>query len=42
MAMTFKADPRSLLIDDRMGEKVSFTLHPAGMHNTVTKIAPVE
>jgi hypothetical protein len=40
--MTFKADPPSLLKDVLVGEKVTFTLHPAGMHSTVTVITPVK
>lgn len=39
MTMTFKADPPSLLKSVRVGEKVNFTLHPDGMHSTVTAIA---
>lgn len=42
MTMTFKADPPSLLKDVKVGEKVNFTLHPAGMHSTVTAIAPAK
>lgn len=38
MTMNFEADPPSLLKDVRIGEKVNFTLHPAGMHSTVTAI----
>ena len=42
MTMTFKADPPSLLKNIKIGEKVDFTLHPAGMNSTVTAIAPVK
>lgn len=42
MTMTFKADPPSLLQSVKVGEKVNFTLHPAGMNSTVTAIAPVK
>jgi len=38
MTMTFKTDPRSLLKSVRVGEKVHFTLHPAGKDSTVTAI----
>jgi len=40
MTMTFKADPPGLLQNVKVGEKVNFTLHPDGMHSTVTAIAP--
>jgi len=40
MTMTFKAEPPSLLKDIKVGEKVNFTLHPDGMHSTVTAIRP--
>ncbi len=40
MTMTFKADPPSLLKTVKVGEKVSFTLHPDGMKSTVTTIEP--
>ncbi|HEX5352700.1 MAG TPA: copper-binding protein [Rhodanobacteraceae bacterium] len=40
MTMTFKADPPSLLKNVKVGEKVSFTLHPDGMKSTVTAIEP--
>ncbi|HEU0195602.1 MAG TPA: copper-binding protein, partial [Nevskiaceae bacterium] len=33
MTMTFRADPPSLLKGIKVGEKVSFTLHPDGMHS---------
>lgn len=42
MTMTFKADPPSLLKRVKVGEKVAFTLHPNGMHSTVTAIAPAK
>ncbi len=42
MTMTFNADPPSLLKDVKVWEKVDFTLHPAGMHSTVTAIAPAK
>lgn len=42
MTMTFKADPPSLLNRVKVGEKVHFTLHPDGMHSTVTTIAPAQ
>lgn len=40
MTMTFKADPPSLLQSVKVGERVNFTLHPAGMNSTVTTISP--
>ncbi|KAA0068513.1 copper-binding protein [Rhodanobacter sp. T12-5] len=40
MTMTFKADPPALLQKVRVGDKVQFTLHPAGMASTVTAIHP--
>ena len=40
MTMTFKADPPRLLKDVKVGEKVNFTLHPAGKDSTVTAIEP--
>lgn len=42
MTMTFKADPPSLLKGVKIGEKVDFTLHPAGMNSAVTAITPVK
>ena len=42
MTMTFKADPPSLLQSVKVGEKVNFTLRPAGMNSTVTAITPVK
>lgn len=42
MTMTFKADPPSLLKGVKAGEKVNFTMHPAGTNSTVTALAPVE
>ena len=42
MTMTFKAGPPSLLQSVKVGEKVNFTLHPAGMHSTVTAITPAK
>ena len=38
MTMTFKADPPTLLQAVKVGEKVNFTLHPDGMHSTVSAI----
>lgn len=38
MTMTFKAEPPSLLQGIAVGERVNFSLHPAGMHSTVTAI----
>jgi Cu/Ag efflux protein CusF len=40
MTMTFKADPSSLLRSVKVGEKVNFTLHPAGKDSTVTAMTP--
>lgn len=40
MTMTFKADPLALLQKVKVGDKVKFTLHPAGMASTVTAISP--
>lgn len=42
MTMTFKADPPSLLEGIKVGEKVTFTLHPDGMHSTVSAITPAK
>lgn len=42
MTMTFKADPPNLLKPIKVGEKVNFILHPAGMNSTVTAIAPIK
>ena len=42
MTMTFKADPSSLLKGIKVGEKVTFTLHPDGMHSRVTAITPAQ
>lgn len=42
MAMTFKAEPLSLFIIVKVGEKVHFTLHLNGMHSTVTATAPTK
>ena len=42
MTMTFKANPPNLLKDVNVGEKVNFTLHPAGANSTVTAITPVK
>jgi Cu/Ag efflux protein CusF len=42
MTMTFKADPPNLLKDVKVGEKVNFTLHPAGANSTVTAVTPVK
>ena len=42
MTMTFKADPPGLLKRLNVGEKVNFTLHPAGANSTITAIAPVK
>jgi Cu(I)/Ag(I) efflux system protein CusF len=41
MTMTFKADTPSLLKAVPIGEKVNFTMHPAGKDSTVTAITPV-
>ena len=38
MTMTFKAEPPRLLQGIAVGERVNFSLHPAGMHSTVTAI----
>ena len=40
MTMTFKVVPPELLKGLKVGEKVEFTLHPAGMAGTVTAIKP--
>lgn len=40
MTMTFKVVPPGLLKGVKVGEKVQFTLHPAGMASTVTAIKP--
>lgn len=40
MTMIFTADPRTLLQSVKVGEQVTFTLHPDGAHSTVTAIAP--
>lgn len=42
MTMTFQADPPSLLKRIKVGEKVTFTLHPDGMHSTVTAVVPAQ
>ncbi|UJM92071.1 copper-binding protein [Rhodanobacter denitrificans] len=42
MTMTFKADPPALLQKVKVGDKVQFTLHPAGMASTVTSITPAQ
>jgi len=42
VTMTLKADPPSLLIDNRIGEMVSFTLLPTGMKRTITTVVPVK
>ncbi|WIG56409.1 MAG: hypothetical protein OJF61_002197 [Rhodanobacteraceae bacterium] len=42
MTMTFKADPPSLLKGVKVGEKVNFTLHPAGANSRVTAITPMK
>lgn len=42
MTMTFKADPPSLLRSVKVGEKVNFTLHPAGANSTVRAISPIQ
>lgn len=41
MTMTFKAEPPSLLTKLKVGEKVNFTLRPAGMNSTITAITPI-
>ena len=38
MTMSFEADPPALLQKVKVGDKVQFTLHPAGMASTVTSI----
>lgn len=40
MTMTFKVDPPGLLKDVKVGEKINFTMHPAGKDSTVTAIEP--
>ena len=42
MTMTFKVDPPALLQKVKVGDKVQFTLHPAGMASTVTSITPAQ
>lgn len=42
MTMTFKADPPSLLKGVKVGEKVNFSMHPAGKDSTVTAMTPVK
>jgi Cu/Ag efflux protein CusF len=42
MTMTFRANPSRLLKNVKVGEKVNFTLHPAGTDSTVTAITPAE
>ena len=41
MTMRFKVASLELLQGLKVGEKVQFTLHPAGMASTVTAIKPV-
>lgn len=38
MTMTFKAESPRLLQGIAVGERVNFSLHPSGMHSTVTAI----
>ncbi|HEV2679175.1 MAG TPA: copper-binding protein, partial [Rhodanobacter sp.] len=38
MTMPFKVASPELLKDAKVGDKVRFTLHPAGMASTVTSI----
>lgn len=42
MTMTLKADPPGLLKNIKVGEKVNFILHPAGMNSTVIAMKPVK
>jgi Cu(I)/Ag(I) efflux system protein CusF len=42
MTMTFKLASPDLLTAAKVGDKVKFTLHPAGMASTVTSITPVQ
>ena len=42
MTMAFKVASPDLLKTARVGDKVQFTLHPAGMDSTVTSIKPVQ
>ena len=42
MTMPFKVASPELLKHVKVGDKVQFTLHPAGMASTVTSITPVQ
>ncbi|NMW22959.1 copper-binding protein [Rhodanobacter denitrificans] len=42
MTMTFKVASPDLLKAAKVGDKVQFTLHPAGMDSTVTMIKPIK
>ncbi|MGS1120389.1 copper-binding protein [Rhodanobacter sp. UC4436_H3] len=42
MTMAFKVASPDLLKAAKVGDKVQFTLHPAGMDSTVTSIKPVQ
>lgn len=42
MTMTFKVASPEVLKGMKVGEKVQFTLHPAGMAGTVTAITPAQ
>jgi Cu(I)/Ag(I) efflux system protein CusF len=42
MTMTFKLASPDLLKGVKVGDKVRFSLHPAGMASTVTAIAPAQ
>jgi Cu(I)/Ag(I) efflux system protein CusF len=42
MTMTFKVASSDLLKAAKVGDKVRFTLHPAGMDSTVTSIKPAQ
>lgn len=42
MTMPFKVASPDLLKVAKVGDKVQFTLHPAGMDSTVTSIKPIQ
>jgi len=42
MTMPFKVASPELLTHVKVGDKVKFTFHPAGMNSTVTAIKPVQ
>ena len=42
MTMVFRARDKAMLEGIAVGDKVQFTLHPAGMASTVTSIKPVQ